>query len=115
MFLKILFSLVFCIIFFSPAFAQTDDYLYDDIIGAETSNLPKIMDENFLISEFTAGLNFPTTMEFVGNDILVLQKNDGLVRHVLQNGKISRIGYKVLEDGSKVRIFKKTNEETQIQ
>ena len=34
---------------------------------------------------------------------------------VLQNGKISRIGYKVLEDGSKVRIFKKTNEETEIQ
>ena len=34
---------------------------------------------------------------------------------VLQNGKISRIGYKILEDGSKVRVFKKTNEETQIQ
>ncbi len=34
---------------------------------------------------------------------------------VLQNGKVSRIGHKILEDGSKVRIFKKTNEETQIQ
>ena len=34
---------------------------------------------------------------------------------VLQNGEVSRIGYKILEDGSKVRIFKKTNEETQIQ
>ena len=34
---------------------------------------------------------------------------------VLQNGEASRIGYKILEDGSKVRIFKKTNEETQIQ
>ena len=34
---------------------------------------------------------------------------------VLQNNKVSRIGYKILEDGSKVRIFKKTNEETQIQ
>ena len=34
---------------------------------------------------------------------------------VLQNGKVSRIGYKILEDGSKVRIFKKTNEETQVQ
>ena len=32
-----------------------------------------------------------------------------------QNGQTSRIGYKILEDGSKVRIFKKTNEETQIQ
>ena len=34
---------------------------------------------------------------------------------ILQNGEVSRIGYKILEDGSKVRIFKKTNEETQIQ
>ena len=34
---------------------------------------------------------------------------------VLQNGEVSRIGYKILEDGSKVRIFKKTNEERQIQ
>ena len=34
---------------------------------------------------------------------------------VLQNGQVSRIGYKTLEDGSKVRIFKKTNEETHIQ
>ena len=34
---------------------------------------------------------------------------------VLQNGKVSRIGYKILEDGSKVRIFKKTNEETEVQ
>jgi len=34
---------------------------------------------------------------------------------VMQNNKVSRIGYKILEDGSKVRIFKKTNEETEIQ
>ena len=34
---------------------------------------------------------------------------------VLQNNKVSRIGYKILDDGTKVRIFKKTNEETEIQ
>ena len=34
---------------------------------------------------------------------------------VSQNGKISRIGYKILDDGSKVRIFKKTNEDTEVQ
>ena len=34
---------------------------------------------------------------------------------VLQNNKVSRLGYKILEDGSKVRIFKKTNEETEVQ
>tara|TARA_Y100001970_G_scaffold275010_1_gene375667 strand:+ start:1324 stop:1635 length:312 start_codon:yes stop_codon:yes gene_type:complete len=34
---------------------------------------------------------------------------------VLQNGQVSRIGYRILDDGSKVRILKKTGEETQIQ
>ena len=34
---------------------------------------------------------------------------------VLQNNEVSRIGYKILDDGSKVRIFKKTNEETEVQ
>ena len=30
---------------------------------------------------------------------------------IVNNGKPTRIGYKVLEDGSKIRISKKTNEE----
>ena len=34
---------------------------------------------------------------------------------ILQGGKVSRVGYKILDDGSKVRIFKKTNEETEVQ
>ena len=34
---------------------------------------------------------------------------------VLQNGITSRIGYKVLDNGSKVRFLKKTNEESEIQ
>ena len=34
---------------------------------------------------------------------------------VLQGGDTSRLGYKVLEDGSKVRILKKTNEESEVQ
>ena len=34
---------------------------------------------------------------------------------VLQSGKVSRIGHKILDNGSKVRILKKTNEETEIQ
>ena len=34
---------------------------------------------------------------------------------VLHNGQTSRIGHKILEDGTKVRIFKKTNEETKVQ
>ena len=34
---------------------------------------------------------------------------------ILQGGDTSRLGYKVLEDGSKVRILKKTNEESEVQ
>ena len=34
---------------------------------------------------------------------------------VVQGGNTSRLGYRFLEDGSKVRILKKTNEESEIQ
>jgi len=34
---------------------------------------------------------------------------------VLQSGTVSRIGYKILDDGSKIRVLKKTNEESEVQ
>ena len=34
---------------------------------------------------------------------------------IVQGGDTSRLGYRVLGDGSKVRILKKTNEESEIQ
>ena len=34
---------------------------------------------------------------------------------LVQSGQISRLGYKILEDGSKIRVLKKTNEESEIQ
>ena len=34
---------------------------------------------------------------------------------VLQGGNVSRLGYKLMDDGSKVRVLKKTNEESEIQ
>jgi len=34
---------------------------------------------------------------------------------VVQGGSASRLGYKFLDDGSKVRIIKKTNEESEVQ
>ena len=33
---------------------------------------------------------------------------------IINNGKPTRIGYKVLEDGSKIRVSKKTNEEIEL-
>jgi large subunit ribosomal protein L24 len=34
---------------------------------------------------------------------------------VVQGGNVSRLGYKFLDDGSKVRVIKKTNEESEVQ
>jgi|TARA_B110000967_G_C18668891_1_gene452008 large subunit ribosomal protein L24 len=34
---------------------------------------------------------------------------------ILQGGTASRLGYKLSDDGSKIRVLKKTNEESEIQ
>ena len=44
---------------------------------------PVLKDQDFIIEKFVSGIeNSPTTMAFVGDDILVLQKADGKVRLV---------------------------------
>jgi len=46
--------------------------------------VPTVNDPNLTVVQLTSGLSSPTTMAFIGtNDILVLQKNDGQVRRVL--------------------------------
>ncbi len=52
--------------------------------NSEQSVLPKVIDENYVVEQFVAeGIpNSPTTMTFVGDDILVLQRYDGTVRLV---------------------------------
>ena len=42
--------------------------------------IPTLFDNDFKIEQFVSGLAVPTTMTFIDNDILVLQKNDGKVR-----------------------------------
>ena len=79
---------VIFLLFFMPVFAQ-DDYLYDEIIGKQSKDKSSILDSDFVVREFTIGLSFPTTMAFIEDDILVLQKNDGQVRHILPDGTIS--------------------------
>ena len=46
----------------------------------ESSNLPIILDDDFKVEKFVTDLNVPITIEFLGDDLLVLQKNDGKVR-----------------------------------
>jgi len=45
----------------------------------------KIHDQTFIVKEHVIGLHVPTTMAFIDNDILVLEKNSGKVRHVKNN------------------------------
>ena len=37
--------------------------------------LPIIYDDDYIVEKFATGLEFPTTMTFVGDEILVLEKN----------------------------------------
>ena len=47
---------------------------------------PIIYDDDYIIEKFVSGLNLPTTMTFVGEDILVLEKNTGKVIRIQDNG-----------------------------
>jgi len=49
---------------------------------------PIVFDDDYLIEKFVAGLKFPTTLDFVGDDILVLEKNTGKVIRIMNNGII---------------------------
>ena len=45
----------------------------------------EIFDDDFIIEQFAVGLQNPTTMTFVGNDILVLEKTGDIIR-IQENG-----------------------------
>jgi aldose sugar dehydrogenase len=47
----------------------------------------KIFDNDFKVEEYIVGLNTPTSMKFLENDILILEKNTGKVR-LIKNGII---------------------------
>ena len=36
---------------------------------------PYLLDNDFTVEKFVTGLDLPVTMEFMGNDLLVVQKN----------------------------------------
>ncbi len=47
---------------------------------------PIIFDDDYMVEIFVGGLDFPTTMDFVGDDILVLEKNTGKIVRIMNNG-----------------------------
>ena len=49
---------------------------------SNTYGEPVLFDQNFKAEEIVTGINFPVQMDFVGDDLLVLEKNSGNVRLV---------------------------------
>jgi glucose/arabinose dehydrogenase len=50
------------------------------VFAVPTGVMPVIEDPDFVVERFAHAGSSPTTMAFMGNDILLLQKNDGKVR-----------------------------------
>ena len=46
-----------------------------------------VHDDNYLIERYADGIDFPTTMDFIGNDLLVLEKNTGKIIRINENGE----------------------------
>jgi len=68
----------------------------DDVLGGvgynpqheETVNyIPRTNNPNLKIEKFVSNLQWPTTMDFINDDILILEKNSGNVR-LIKNGEL---------------------------
>ena len=59
-------------------------YMVNDV-NADSEQNPVVLDSEFQIEEFVSGLFVPANMEFIGDDLLVLEKNSGVVKHVKNN------------------------------
>ena len=47
---------------------------------------PVIYDDDYIVEKFVSRLGFPTTMTFVGDEILILEKSSGNVIRIQDNG-----------------------------
>ena len=68
------------VIFFIPILQVSGDHTGGEI------NEPVIYDEDYEIEKIAQGLNYPTTMSFLDNDIVVLEHFTGKVILVKDNG-----------------------------
>jgi len=57
----------------------------ETIKNIEHTVMPVIFDSDFKIKEFITGLSVPVNMEFIENELLVIEKNTGMVRHITNN------------------------------
>jgi aldose sugar dehydrogenase len=79
-----IFGIVIPLIFTLCNFVSND---LDNAFGVEKEQ-PMVYDQNLQITQLTDKLQFPTGIDFLGeNDVLVIEKNTGQVKRIL-NGKI---------------------------
>ena len=50
---------------------------------SEVYGEPIIFDDDYLVEIFVGGLHYPTTMDFIEDDILILEKNTGKVIRII--------------------------------
>ena len=81
---------------FPPSFIDVVRDIRDDVFGlapttsqdTSVSTKYSINDNDFVIEEYASGLHQPTAMEFLGDDIIVLEKNSGKVL-LIEDGVIN--------------------------
>ena len=83
--LLIIFGLFASIIFTQQIMNVTAQDLLESEKTIGPNKLPILLDNDFIVEKFVVGLDLPVTMEFVDNDLLVVQKNDGKVRLIRDN------------------------------
>jgi len=91
--MKLLFSFVFLFIFFSSVYTLA----YGDETPTQSEGyslikedkLPVVRDASYEVEVFVSGLEWPTTMTFIGDDILVLEKNSGNIR-LIKDGQLAK-------------------------
>jgi len=86
---KVLTFCTFMLIIFSSTFSSYIQFSYGAYAKAPLSPYgPTVNDDNLTVEKVTEGFDFPTGMSFLGNnDILVTEKETGIVKRVL-NGQI---------------------------
>ena len=86
---KVLTFCTFMLIIFSSTFSSYIQFSYGAYAKAPLSPYgPTVNDDNLTVEKVTEGLDFPTSMSFLGNnDIVVTEKETGIVKRVL-NGQI---------------------------
>ena len=82
---KVLTFCTFMLIVLSSTFSLYIQFSYGAYAKAPLSpNGPTVNDDNLVVEKITEGLDFPTSMSFLGNnDILVTEKNTGMIKRVL--------------------------------